>query len=156
MEMVDTFTAEIVTREIKSCRNSKLFGANKLSIFRLKNLGPRAIEYITAHFNLSVTNCQIPAIWKSSLIIPIPKPGKDTSHGCSYRIISLLCPTAKVLSSTNIFNLLQTSTVLDKNTRPPQLLDTSLSFNKHSSHVSERVSSIHNILKAWAGTSWGQ
>ena len=65
----------------------------------MKNLGPRAIEYITAFFNLSVTTCQIPSIWKSSLIIPIPKPGKDTSLGTSYRPISLLCPAAKVLES---------------------------------------------------------
>ena len=35
-------------------------------------------------------------------------------------------------------------------------MDTSLSFNKHSSHVAERVSGRHNILKALAGTSWGQ
>ena len=35
-------------------------------------------------------------------------------------------------------------------------LDTSLSFNKHSSHVAERVSNRNNILKALAGTSWGQ
>ena len=35
-------------------------------------------------------------------------------------------------------------------------LDTSLSFNKHSSYVAERVSSMNNILKALAGTSWGQ
>ena len=86
-------------RAIKNCRNSKAFGPDKLSIFHLKNLGPRAIEYITALFNLSVTTCQIPAIWKSSLIIPIPKPGKDTSVGTSYRPISLLCPAAKVLES---------------------------------------------------------
>ena len=70
MEMAETFTADIVTRAFKSCRNSK-----------------------------AVTNCQIPAIWKSSLIIPIPKPGKDTSQGSSYRPISLLCPAAKVLES---------------------------------------------------------
>ena len=57
---------------------------------------PRAIEYIAALFNHSVTNCQIPAIWKSSLIIPIHKPGIDTSQGSSYRPISLLCPAAKV------------------------------------------------------------
>ena len=99
MEMAETFTADIVTRAIKSCRNSKAFGPDKFSIFHLKNLGPRAIEYITALFNLSVTNCQIPAIWKSSLIIPIPKPGKDTSVGTSYRPISLLCPAVKVLES---------------------------------------------------------
>ena len=97
--MAETFTADIVTRAIKSCRNSKAFGPDKLSIFHLKNLGPRAIEYITALFNLSVTNCQIPAIWKSSLIIPIPKPGIDTSQGSSYRPISRLCPAAKVMES---------------------------------------------------------
>ena len=98
MEIADTFTADIVTRAIKSCRNSKAFGPDKFSIFHLKNLGPRPIEYITALFNLSVTNCQITAIWKSSLIIPIPKPVKDTSQGSSYRF-SLLCPAAKVLES---------------------------------------------------------
>ena len=35
-------------------------------------------------------------------------------------------------------------------------LDTSLSFNKHSGYVAERVSSRNNILNALAGTSWGQ
>ena len=35
-------------------------------------------------------------------------------------------------------------------------LDTSLSFNKHSGYVAERLSSRNNILKALAGTSWGQ
>ena len=84
--MAHTFTTDIVRRAIKSCRNSKAFGPDKLSIFHLKNLRPRAIEYITTLFNLSVTACQIPAIWKSSLIIPIPKPGKDTSVGTSYRL----------------------------------------------------------------------
>ena len=35
-------------------------------------------------------------------------------------------------------------------------LDPSLSFNKHSQYVAERVSGRKNILKALAGTSWGQ
>ena len=99
LEMAQTFTTDLVRRAIKSCRNSKAFGPDKLSIFHLKNLGPRAIKYITALFNLSVTSYLIPGIWKSSLIIPIPKPGKDTSVGTSYRPISLLCPAAKVLES---------------------------------------------------------
>ena len=34
--------------------------------------------------------------------------------------------------------------------------DTSLSFNKHSSHVAERVSGRNNVLKVLAGTSCGQ
>ena len=53
------------------------------------------IEYITILFNLSVTTCQISALWKSSLIISIPMPGKDTSHTSSYRPIAFLCPCAK-------------------------------------------------------------
>ena len=100
LEMAQTFTTHLVRRAIKSCRNSKAFGQDKLSIFHLKNLGPRAIDYITALFNLSATTfCQIPTIWKSSLIIPISKPGNDTSVGTSYRPISLLCPAANVLES---------------------------------------------------------
>ena len=86
-------------KAIKSCRNSKAFGPETLSIIHLKYLGPRAIEYITALFNLSATTCRIPAIWKSSLIIPITKPSKDTSQGTSYRPISLIYPAAKVLES---------------------------------------------------------
>ena len=35
-------------------------------------------------------------------------------------------------------------------------LDSSLSFNKHSQYLAERVSGRNNILKALAGTSWGQ
>ena len=99
LEMAHTFSYDLVRRAIKSCRNSKAFGPDTLRIFQLKHLGPRAIEYITALFNLSVTACQIPTIWKSSLIIPIPKPGKYTSVETSYRPISLLCPAAKVLVS---------------------------------------------------------
>ena len=99
LEMVRTFTTDLVMKAINSCRNSKAFGPDKLSIFHLKHLGPRAIEYITTLFNLSATTCWIPAIWKSSLIIPIPKPDKDTSQATYYRPISLICPAAKVLES---------------------------------------------------------
>ena len=35
-------------------------------------------------------------------------------------------------------------------------LDPSLSFNKHSQYVAERVSGRNNFLKALEGTSWGQ
>ena len=35
-------------------------------------------------------------------------------------------------------------------------LDTSLSFNKHSQYVAERISGRNNILKTLADTSWGQ
>ena len=87
------FTTDQVIKGISNCSNTKAFGPEKLSIFHLKNLGPRAIEYLIALFNDSVTSCRISAIWKSSIVIPISKPGKVSS--LSYRPISLLCPTAK-------------------------------------------------------------
>ena len=86
-----TFTTDQVIKGISNCSNTKAFGPDKLSIFRL-------IEYLTALSNDSVTSCRFPAIWKSSIVIPIPKPGKESSLG-TYRPISLLCPAAKVMEA---------------------------------------------------------
>ena len=69
-----TFTTYQVTKGINSCSNT-----DKLSIFHLKHLGSRGIDYHAALFNDFVTSCRIPSIWKSSIGIPIPKPGKDSS-----------------------------------------------------------------------------
>ena len=56
----------------------------------------------------------------------------------------------KILIEDSQLPLVQCSKILGVH------LDTSLSFNKHSSHVAESVSSRNNILKALSGTSWGQ
>ena len=98
-ESAPTFTTAMVTSAIKSCSNSRAFGPDLLSIFHLKNLGPKATEYLTALFNDSFKSSRIPSIWKTSLVIPISKPGKDSSQGTSYRPISLLCPAAKVMEA---------------------------------------------------------
>ena len=94
-----TFATDQVTKGISSCSNTRAFGPDKLSIFHLKHFGSRGIEYLTALFNDSVTSCRIPSIWKSSIVISIPKPGKDCSLSTSYRPISLLCPAAKVMEA---------------------------------------------------------
>ena len=94
-----TFATDQVIKGVRKCSNAKAFGPEKLCVFHLRSLGPRAIEYIIALFNDSVTSCRIPAIWKSSIVIPIPKPDKDSSLGTSYRPISLLCPAAKVMET---------------------------------------------------------
>ena len=75
LEQVESFTNDQVTSAIKSCRSSR------------------------ALYNDSLKSCRLPSIWKTSLVIPIPKPGKDSSQGISYRPISLLCPAAKVLEA---------------------------------------------------------
>ena len=94
-----TFTTDQVIRGISNCSNTKTFGLDKLSIFQPKNLGPKAIEYLTTRFNDSVTSCRLSGTGKSSIGIPISKPGKDSSLVTSYRPISLLCPATKVMDA---------------------------------------------------------
>ena len=98
-EEAKSFTSDQVTSAIKRCMSSRAYGLDSLSIFHLKNLGPLATEHLTALYNDSIKSCRLPSIWKTSLVTPIPKPGKDSSQGTSYRPISLLCPADKVLDA---------------------------------------------------------
>ena len=99
LEQAESFTSDQVTSAIKSCRSSRAYGLDTLIIFHLKNLGPLATEHLTSLYNDFLKSCRLPLIWKTSLAIPIPKPGKDSSQGTSYRPISVLCPAAKVLEA---------------------------------------------------------
>ena len=82
-------------------------------------------SYKTPHITLQwlPKYCRLPTIWKTSLVIPMPKPDKDSSQGTSYRPISLLCPSAKVLealilpSSTNFSHQQKINTTSDPDTR---------------------------------------
>ena len=96
MEMAETFAADIVTRVIKSSRISKAFGSDKLSIFHMKNLGPRVYHSPPQPLCHQLSD---PGYMEVFINHPIPKPCKDTSEGSSYRSISLLCPAAKVLET---------------------------------------------------------
>ena len=91
------FIAGLVQEAIKSSGNSTAVGPDKINILLLKHFGPIAINFLTALFNLSIANADVPSIWKMATIIPIPKPGKSPSEGASYRPISLLCPAVKIL-----------------------------------------------------------
>ena len=98
LEEADSFTRDQVTSTIKSYMNSRTYGPDSLSISHLKNIGPIATKNTTL-YNNSLKSFRFPSIWKTSLVIPIPKPGKDSSQGASYIHISLLFPAAKVLAA---------------------------------------------------------
>ena len=99
LEERESFTSDQFPNALKSCRSSRAYGPDSLSMFHLNNLRPLATEHLTALYNDSLKSCRRPSIWKTSLVIQIPKPGKDSSQGTSYRPISLLCPAAKVLEA---------------------------------------------------------
>ena len=92
-----TFTTDQVIEGISNCSNTKAFDPDKLSIFHLNNLGPRAIECHTALFNYSVTSCRIPANRKSSIVTPQTRQGLFSRNFISANLTTL--PVAKVMEA---------------------------------------------------------
>ena len=70
----DLITTDNTKTVIKKAKASKALGPDKLSTLHVKNLGNAGLQYLTSLFNLSIRTCQIPAIWKTSTIIPLLKP----------------------------------------------------------------------------------
>ena len=81
LEEAESFTNDYATSTIKSCRNSRTCCPYSLSIFHLMNLGPLATEHLTTLYTYSLQSCRLPSIWKTSLVIPIPKSDKDSLQG---------------------------------------------------------------------------
>ena len=104
------FTPVQVIEAIKATKNSTAVGPNDLSALHLKHLGRNGISFLTRLFNLSLQAADIPAIWKASIVVPVPKPGKPLDEGSSYRPISLLCPEVKVLERLLLPELAQSLT----------------------------------------------
>ena len=120
-EFVENIDYRTDTSAIKCCRSSRAYDPDTLSILHLKNLGLLATEHLTALYNDSLKSCRLPSIWKTSLVTRIPKPGKDSSQGTSYRPISLLCPRFSIRSSypqsKNLSHHLKINTASDPDTR---------------------------------------
>ena len=64
---------------------------------QLKHLGPHSAQYLTALFNISYQHATLSAIWKQAIIPPLLRSRKPRDQSSSYRRISLLCLTTKVL-----------------------------------------------------------
>ena len=96
------FSDSDVINAIKASKNLSAAGPNGLTMLHLKHLGSKGIRYLTHLYNLSVRVADIPAIWKSARVVPVPKPGKPADQGTSYSPISLLCPEIKVLERLNL------------------------------------------------------
>ena len=110
-------------QSIKSCRSSRAYGPDTLSIFHLKNLGPLATEHLTALYNDSLKSCRLPSIWKTSLVIPIPKPDKDyhkaphTDPSRCYAQLPMFSRRSSYPQSTNFSHQLKINMASDPDTR---------------------------------------
>ena len=90
LEEAESFTSDQVTRTIKRCRSSRAYGHDSLNIFHLKNLGPLDTEHLITLYNYSPKSCRLPSIWKTTLVIPIPKPGKAPPTDPSAKVLEAL------------------------------------------------------------------
>ena len=97
MEDAHTHTEKETQEAINRSKASKAIGPDKISNLHLKHLGKAGITYLTKIFNLSLKTSEIPVIWRKSIIIPLPKPGKDHSESTAYRPVSILCPPIKIM-----------------------------------------------------------
>lgn len=74
----------------KSC------GIDGISTFAIKHLSNQFFQFLVILFNHCIANSIFPAIWKTALIKPIPKIGRDSSIISNYRPISQLSAISKI------------------------------------------------------------
>ena len=82
---------------MKSLQNKTSTGLDKIPNIILKNLPINLIKQYCTIINNSLNNEYFPNIWKTAIMIPILKPGKDPTDPYNYRPISLLPNISKVL-----------------------------------------------------------
>ena len=84
-------------RSICQMRSKKAAGHDEIGNEMLMNLGENGKAALLSLFNSSLRDKITPVDWKKATIIPIPKPGKDTSQVGAFRPISLTCCTSKLM-----------------------------------------------------------
>ena len=95
--MSDPFHIRELNLAIKKLKNKKAPGVDGVTNDMLKHLGPRAKSTLLKIFNSSWHSGKFPTRWKEAQIRPSLKKGKDKKKPESYRPISLLSCTGKLL-----------------------------------------------------------
>ena len=73
-------------------------GKDEISNNIIKHFSIKTGDYLLTIFNLIfLFSAQCPSSWKEAIIIPIPKPGKNTSDPLSYRPIALTSTLCKLM-----------------------------------------------------------
>ncbi|GFX31419.1 reverse transcriptase domain-containing protein [Trichonephila clavipes] len=97
----DVFTSDFTLEELKYAirhlNPKKSPGPDVIYGQRIVHFGKIAKKYLLNIFITSWCSGKLPKIWKSSVIIPILKPGKDATSCKSYRPISLTCILCKLM-----------------------------------------------------------
>ncbi len=85
---VPTFTLTELKRALKNT-NSSTPGQDGISYIMIKKLSDESIKIVLKCFNRIWEEGSLPQSWKEAVVIPIKKPGKDSSIPLNYRPIAL-------------------------------------------------------------------
>lgn len=96
---IQKFSKTEVNIAIKNLVNHKSPGYDLITATVLKHLPEEAVDLLTSLFNTILQRAAIPKQWKVAQIIMIVKPGKSATDVKSYRPISLLPITSKLLET---------------------------------------------------------
>ena len=90
-------TKRRIKQHIKQLKDHSAPGLDGIPNFALKRLTTKAIDYMAALFTNCLNSCYFPQNYKTAKIVPILKKGKPRTNPESYRPISLLSTTSKIL-----------------------------------------------------------
>jgi len=97
------FTVQEITNAVPSMGNKKTPGEDGITSEIFNSLVETLPRYITAIYNSCLRSVTFPKRWKKAKILPIPKPGKESSDEVSkFRPRSLLDIGGKVLEKVLI------------------------------------------------------
>ena len=93
----EDFSTEELTLALSSLKLGKAPGPDGVHNEFLAHLGPQGREWLRSFMTACYSLKWIPRMWRRATVVSILKPGKPESEATSYRPISLLCSSFKLL-----------------------------------------------------------
>ena len=117
-EAEQEFTMEEMDRALSEAKNNKATGEDDIPYEMLKNLGEKAKEVLLWLYNSCWNGNGIPTKWRTAIIKPLLKDGKDPKLTESYRPISLTSCVGKILeklAADRLIYILESRNILNDN-----------------------------------------
>ena len=99
---------------IKILKNNKAANLDDMLCDQITHLGAKATVWLKEMLNNIIVSKKFPYLWRKTKVIAILKPGKDSSLPKSYRQISLLCHTYKLLERMILNRPITEHTIIKK------------------------------------------
>lgn len=110
------FTLYELELVLANCKATAV-GPDEIHYSMLRNLPISSLESLLTFFNRIWNEGKMPDDWKTAIVIPILKPGKDRCRAESYRPITLtscLCKTFERLVNTRLVYILEMNRTIDR------------------------------------------